>query len=1096
MRKVIAASIGMVTCLTPTLWVARAHAQLDDDCVVTILNRTIQVSDDGGWSLPNVPSNQGRVRARATCVDDDGTTTSGQSEYFTVVNNGITQVSDIVFQDLDPIPAALSFGSSETVVLTNLAATLQLSVTATYPDGSTEDVTSSQHGTNYSSTNPTVVSVGPDGLLTAVANGFALISARKDGAIAVRRVLVNSGGDLDGDGMPDDYETENGLNPNDPIDAMEDQDGDGLSALGEYLAGTDVNVADTDGDGIEDGEELVAGDDGYVSDPLLVDTDGDGLSDLIEVTISSNPSDPNDHNYGAAIVDFEVTPSTFTLINNTIQPNEVGQQLAVTGTLLDGGSIDLTSTARGTNYASSDLSVCSFGLDPGRVYGTSDGSCEITVSNGSFQQVVFATVVRFDPTPMAVLSIPGYANNVDVVGDYAHVAAGSGGLTVVDVGDAASPFITGTLDTLGTSVDVKVSGELAYVADGAAGLTVVDVQDPFDPLLVGSADTPGFAQDLQYQAGYVYIADGDAGLQILDASDPAAPAVVGQLGGIGTAKGVDVRGGLAVVGTSNGIEVVDVSLPSAPSVLGSLAIANVKDLVIEGNYVHVAAYQTGYVVVDIADPENPLNVGQESGFVPRDVAVSGNLAFYAEQLFPNAIAYVNIGDPADAVFQGTIDLTSLGDYAHTGISLDQQFAYVTAESFVVSSDYGTTGNTVLMIAQYRQIADNAGIAPEVAIVSPNAGDQYVQGESIVVTAEATDDIFVSNVQLLVDGLVVDTDAGSPYELRYTAPTDYLGEVELVVRAVDLGGNVAETAPLPIEVTPDPLTTVVGRVVDPDGLPIEGAEVSVTGDFTVLTDASGNFEVQGVPTVLGGIVAQVSYDVLGEDPLFGGGGPAAPVRGGITDLGTISLVSQLSLLIVASDSSPPVQELGATEIFRSIEYFDSSSATPSSEELSAFDVVLNYTNYIPADKTLLGDRLADYVDGGGRLVICTYSFSTPWDVGGRIVTPGYSPLLNSGSNGGVSGVLDAAVPSDPIFNDIDLGAVSYFNNFNFAHPELDAGATLLATDGAGTRMIARNADGNVIGMNLFPATYGGNSQELYRLVGNALRSAFLRNGVAP
>jgi hypothetical protein len=50
--------------------------KLDENCVVSILNRTVQVSTDGGWSMPNVPSQMGRVRARATCVQG-GKTISG-----------------------------------------------------------------------------------------------------------------------------------------------------------------------------------------------------------------------------------------------------------------------------------------------------------------------------------------------------------------------------------------------------------------------------------------------------------------------------------------------------------------------------------------------------------------------------------------------------------------------------------------------------------------------------------------------------------------------------------------------------------------------------------------------------------------------------------------------------------------------------------------------------------------------------------------------------------------------------------------------------------------------------------------------------------
>jgi subtilisin family serine protease len=65
--------------------------------------------------------------------------------------------------------------------------------------------------------------------------------------------------DFDGDGMPDTWEIDNGLDPRDPGDANEDADGDGLTNLEEYRNGTDPRSADTDGDGVGDREELAAG---------------------------------------------------------------------------------------------------------------------------------------------------------------------------------------------------------------------------------------------------------------------------------------------------------------------------------------------------------------------------------------------------------------------------------------------------------------------------------------------------------------------------------------------------------------------------------------------------------------------------------------------------------------------------------------------------------------------------------------------------------------------------------------------------------------------------------------------------------------------
>src|SRR5712691_8187704 len=82
-------------------------AALNENCIVSVLNRSAKVQADGSWVLPNVPSNIGRVRVRATCVEN-GITRSGQSEYFTITRNGAIKVPDILFDDASPVPSHLA----------------------------------------------------------------------------------------------------------------------------------------------------------------------------------------------------------------------------------------------------------------------------------------------------------------------------------------------------------------------------------------------------------------------------------------------------------------------------------------------------------------------------------------------------------------------------------------------------------------------------------------------------------------------------------------------------------------------------------------------------------------------------------------------------------------------------------------------------------------------------------------------------------------------------------------------------------------------------------------------------------------------------
>ena len=62
--------------------------------------------------------------------------------------------------------------------------------------------------------------------------------------------------DTDNDGIPDEWETRNGLNANDASDTDLDFDDDGLANIQEYTFGTNPNNADSDGDGTSDKEEV------------------------------------------------------------------------------------------------------------------------------------------------------------------------------------------------------------------------------------------------------------------------------------------------------------------------------------------------------------------------------------------------------------------------------------------------------------------------------------------------------------------------------------------------------------------------------------------------------------------------------------------------------------------------------------------------------------------------------------------------------------------------------------------------------------------------------------------------------------------------
>jgi len=73
----------------------------------------------------------------------------------------------------------------------------------------------------------------------------------------------------------------------------------------------------------------------------------------------------------------------------------------------------------------------------------------------------------------------------------------------------------GNFDTQGGALGVAVVGSTAYVAAGSGGLRIIDVSDPTAPSEVGAYDTPGSASGVAVLGSTVYVADGDGGLLIL-----------------------------------------------------------------------------------------------------------------------------------------------------------------------------------------------------------------------------------------------------------------------------------------------------------------------------------------------------------------------------------------------------------------------------------------------------------------------------------------------------------------------------------------------------------------------------------------------------
>ena len=196
-------------------------------------------------------------------------------------------------------------------------------------------------------------------------------------------------------------------------------------------------------------------------------------------------------------------------------------------------------------------------------------------------------------------------------------------------------------------------------------------------------------------------------------------------------------------------------------------------------------------------------------------------------------------------------------------------------------------------------------------------------------------------------------------------------------------------------------------------------------------------------------------------------------------GGLILVPNMTVLVIAADeASMFMSELEAFEDVDQADYFDGRTGTPSLEQLSGYDLVVVWTNYILGDPTGMGNVLADYADEGGGVVMLQFSFGTSWNMMGRIMDE-YSPL--------------SIAPT--MYVNLDLG------DYDSSHPIMDdvgniggyymAGSSIInngewvASWSDGTPFVAYNPDVNVVAVNGYIGDARQFTGDMIALVHNAM-----------
>ncbi|MDO9577087.1 MAG: hypothetical protein Q7J16_04310 [Candidatus Cloacimonadales bacterium] len=201
-------------------------------------------------------------------------------------------------------------------------------------------------------------------------------------------------------------------------------------------------------------------------------------------------------------------------------------------------------------------------------------------------QKIDITVLE-EPVLVDFTNVPGIPKDICVDGDYAYIAGGEDGLSIVYI--AGSNLFTLSNYPMNDARHVCIEGSFAFVADGLNGMKIINVLDPQNPVLISQITTSGITNDVCVSGNYAFLADGENGLKILNISNIYYPYIITTLNTGGFVYGVYAEDNYVYVADKEkGFYVVDYSAIYTAFILGHIEL-NTEPIsaFLNGSYVYI-----------------------------------------------------------------------------------------------------------------------------------------------------------------------------------------------------------------------------------------------------------------------------------------------------------------------------------------------------------------------------------------------------------------------------------------------------------------------------------------------------------------------------
>ncbi len=346
-------------------------------------------------------------------------------------------------------------------------------------------------------------------------------------------------------------------------------------------------------------------------------------------------------------------------------------------------------------------------------------------------------VDNFQPFPS-----PAWHHHLFVDDDHAYATADfwtSGydtSLYVLNISDAANPFVEGRFATRGPSVRACAEDTIVFLCNTVStygppsrkGLQIVNVADPTHPTEIGHYDIPAsLSKDVFVNGRTAFVSstgDSVGAFDIVDFSDRSRPIHVGSYRAPhGTVDSYVSNDHAFLAAGDSGLLILDISDPSLPILAGSFSTGgNVASVAVADDRACITDVDSGFYVLDVGNPSSPKEIGRaDSASYARDVAIRDSLAFVLDNW--RLEVYSIIGPAAPQLVGWCTTLRNA-----TRLCLHDDFAFTTDGDL-----------------QIYNISDPANMALVGTYVTPGTASGVAVQDTLAFVADGSSQILVFNI---------------------------------------------------------------------------------------------------------------------------------------------------------------------------------------------------------------------------------------------------------------------------------------------------------------------------------------------------------------